>query len=48
MAKDVEASMPGWVLFLGKFGAYEDMRRAQVLECAVAMFGKYLDCKPGP
>jgi hypothetical protein len=48
MVKDVEANMPKWVLFFGKFGTYEDMRRAKVLDCTVTMFGKYLDCKPGP
>ena len=48
MVKDVEANMPKWVLFWGRFGTYEDMRRAKVLDCTVSMFGKYLDCKPGP
>jgi hypothetical protein len=48
MVKEVEAYLPRAILFLGKFGTYEDMRRAKVLDCSVSMFGKYMDCKPGP
>jgi len=48
MIRDVEASLPKSVTSFGHFGTYQDMRRAKVLDCAVSMFGKYLDCKPGP
>ena len=48
MVKDVEASMPKGVIWLGHFGTYQEMRRAKVLDCTVSMFGRYLDCKPGP
>jgi len=48
MVKDVGANMPKGVSSLGHFGTYEDMRRAKVLDCSVSMFGRYLDCKPGP
>jgi hypothetical protein len=48
MEKDVEARMPKGVTSLGYFGTYEDMRRAKILDCTVSVWGRYLDCKPGP
>jgi hypothetical protein len=48
MIKEVEASLPKQITFLGRFGTYEDMRQAKVLDCAVSLWGRYLDCKPGP
>ena len=48
MEKDVEARMPKGVTSVGHFGTYEDMRRAQILDCTPSVWGRYLDCKPGP
>lgn len=47
MVKEVEANLPKGVTSLGRFGTYKDMMRANVLDCDVSMFKRYLDCKPG-
>lgn len=48
MIKEVEGRLPRHVTFLGRFGTYEEMRQAKILDCAISLWGKYLDCKPGP